>query len=63
MHPEPGSKIYAKGPHWRVCEDEVCTLQHVVYEPFRPVTGQEIDLSYLEPTSWGQKANKGKGNT
>ena len=50
LHPEPGSKLYAKGPHWRVCDDAACSLQHVDYELFRPITGQEIDLGYLTPT-------------
>lgn len=55
LHPEPGSKLYAKGPHWRVCEDPACTLQHVLWEPFRPITGQEIDLSNLTPTNFRGK--------
>lgn len=55
LHPEPGSKVYAKGPHWRFCTDPTCELQHVTYEPFRPITGQEIDLSYLQPTNYRAK--------
>ena len=52
LHPEPGSKLYAKGPHWHYCADEQCPLQHVTYQPFRPITDQEIDLSYLAPTNY-----------
>jgi hypothetical protein len=37
MHPEPGSKWYLKGPHWRVCNDQHCALEHVEYEPFQPI--------------------------
>lgn len=35
MHPEIGSKWYKKGPHWRICDDEGCQLQHVDYVPFQ----------------------------
>jgi hypothetical protein len=52
LHPEPGSKLYAKGPHWRYCTDDACPLQHVEWEPFLPITGQKIDLSYLKPTTY-----------
>lgn len=37
LHPEPGSKWYLKGPHWRFCVDESCLLEHVMWDPFRPI--------------------------
>lgn len=37
MHPEPGGKWYLKGPHWRVCNDTDCALEHVEYQPFIPI--------------------------
>lgn len=52
LHPEPGSKNYAKGPHWRYCTDTTCELEHVLYEPCRPITGQAIDLSHLPPARY-----------
>lgn len=58
LHPEPYSKQYAKGPHWRYCVDEQCPLQHVFWEPFKPITGQEIDLSYLPKPTWKQEKNR-----
>jgi hypothetical protein len=38
FHPEPGSKWYLKGPHWRYCTDLSCPAEHVEYEPFTPIT-------------------------
>jgi hypothetical protein len=35
LHPEPGSKWFLKGPHWRYCADQSCDLEHVEYEPFK----------------------------
>lgn len=37
LHPEPGSKWYLKGPHWRVCDDGACPLEHVEWTVFRPI--------------------------
>lgn len=37
LHPEPGSKWYRKGPHWRVCTDQACGFEHVEWVPFRPI--------------------------
>lgn len=37
LHPEPGSKWYLKGPHWRYCVDTACPLEHVSWEPFKPI--------------------------
>lgn len=34
LHPEPGSKWYRKGPHWRYCTDPACELEHFDYTPF-----------------------------
>lgn len=54
LHPEPGGKLYAKGPHWSVCNDDDCPHEHVWWEPFRPIETQEIDLSHLAPTAWAK---------
>lgn len=37
LHPEPGSKWYRKGPHWRVCDDTACLLEHVDWKPGYPI--------------------------
>lgn len=37
LHAEPNSKVYAKGPHWRYCDDQHCPLDHRTYDPFVPM--------------------------
>lgn len=49
IDPDPRNRLYEKGPHWEYCHRPDCPLEHVTYEPFRPITGQVIDTSHLKP--------------
>ncbi|MCV7174797.1 hypothetical protein [Mycolicibacterium sphagni] len=49
IDPDPRNRLFEKGPWWEYCADADCTLEHVTYKPFYPITGQRIDLSHLRP--------------